>query len=206
MTNEITIPEPLQKQVGPVAQRFAKERQALFELFADLGTRDLTPMTVALAVEADTRAKTFDEDAAKAFGPMTTVAFQTHRSLTAIRGRVVEPVAPLRALCGRIISYYKLAELKKEQEAQAPAERAEIAEKSQAVLGGVSLTRTWEGEVQDFAAFVDFIAAHHELLFLLLPVQGDLNRYLARMKGKVAIPGVKVIERMIKHNRNSEPS
>ena len=206
MSAEIAIPEPLQKTVGPLAQRYAEEREALFKLIDDLKMRELTPMTVQLAVEADTRAKAFSESVAGAFEPMVTVAFKTHKALTTIRGKIVQPVMGLRALCSRIISEYKMAELRKLQEMPAPAARAEIAEQADQILAGVSLTQTWEGEVENFNKFVDHIAKHHELLFLLLPVQGDLNRYISRMKGKVDIPGVKVIERMIKRNRNSDES
>ena len=218
MSNEITIPEPLQKQVGPLAQRYADEREALFKLTDDLKAREMSPMTVALAVETDTRAKAFGEQVTSAFEPMVTVAFKTHKALTTIRGKIVEPVAVLRNLCGRIISDYKLAELKKLQETPAPAERSEITERTDQVLSGVSMTPAWraiESDI-DLLKLARHIVEHPELAFLLPTADkwtGDINRYAGRMmKGKIGnpgeavefLPGVKIECSMVKGNRNRD--
>ena len=219
MGNDAAIPTtPQNPSFGPVAQHLIKEREALLGLIEDLKNRPPTSMTVALAVEYDTRAKSFEAEGGKACELPIAHYHREHKKWTTFRAKLLEPVAALRNLCGRIISDYKLAELKKLQETPAPAERSEITERVDQVLSGVSMTPAWraiESDI-DLLKLARHIVEHPELAFLLPTADkwtGDINRYAGRlMKGKIGnpgeavefLPGVKIECSMVKGNRNRD--
>ena len=196
------VPEPVKAQVSPLVRRFLARKAELAKHIEDLKTRELTPMTARLAVEWDAEAKEFEEEVIAAFEPTVSVLHSVHRATTGVRGSLIEYVKPLRNLCSSLISQWKTEQAREAAKNPQPAARAEILDRTDAVLAGVATVKKWIGTVESKEALVKHIAENPGLMFLLTVEQGELDKYATKMKGEIKLPGVKIEEKIGTRNRN----
>lgn len=70
-----------------------------------------------------------------------------------------------------------------------------------AKVEGVSTRTTWSAEVTDLHALVKHIAAHPDMLGLLLPNGPALNKMAQAMRQSLSIPGVKPVANTVRASR-----
>lgn len=84
--------------------------------------------------------------------------------------------------------------------AHAPAPTIHVAP-AVAKVEGVSTRTTWSAEVTDLHALVKHIAAHPDMLGLLLPNGPALNKMAQAMRQSLSIPGVRAVANTVRASR-----
>lgn len=195
--NELTAPSGPVKAPG-IIDKLLLERAELDAAAKQLSAREVSPLSVALAIEYDTRAKKFESEASKACELPIAFYHKLHREWTGYRNRLLAPAVELRAVARRLIQ--RFAEQQRKDHPADPADRAIAAERVADVMEGVSMTKTWVPTVTDLRKLVAHIDEHPELIFLLRVDEPALKDYTRRMRGNLALPGVTVEEKLIPRN------
>lgn len=135
------------------------------------------------------------------------------RAIALEKQRVLEQQERLRQQEQRLLAEEAAAKAKSEQEAKAA--QAEVAEAEKALaapvqvsvapsvakVSGIGTRTTHEAVVDDLAALVQHAAAHPEIIECLLPNMPQLNFMARKHKQALALPGVRVVEKIIRSVR-----